>query len=102
MIKEYGGKETYKNAKQKAMHEKKETKKTEAKEKGVMKASQAALEKKNIKDAMANKNLRPPFQQKGKVAVVVVKTKPVVGKKPVVKAAAIVKATPMAMKKKKC
>lgn len=101
MIKEYGGKETYKNAKQKAMHEKKETKKTEAKEKGVMKASQTALEKKNIKDAMANKNVRPPFQQKGKVAAVVVKTKPAVGKKPVVKAA-IVKATPMAMKKKKC
>lgn len=66
MIKEYGGKETYKNAKQKAAHEKKETKKTEAKEKKPMRASQTALEKKNIKDAMANKNMRPPFAQKKK------------------------------------
>lgn len=31
-----------------------------------MKASQTALEKKNIKDAMANKNMRPPFAQKKK------------------------------------
>ena len=33
VIKEYGGKETYKNAKAKALHEKKESKKTEMKEK---------------------------------------------------------------------
>ena len=102
MIKEYGGKETYKNAKQKAMHEKKETKKTEAKEKGTMKASQTALEKKNIKDAMANKNMRPPLKQKAGLAAVVVKTKPTATKKPMVKATGLVKATPMAMKKKKC
>jgi hypothetical protein len=102
MIKEYGGKETYKNAKQKAMHEKKETKKTEAKERGSMKASQTKLEKKNIKDAMENKNMRPPFQQKGKVTAVVVKTKSAPSKKPVVKAGAVIKTSPMAMKKKKC
>ena len=102
MIKEYGGKETYKNAKQKAMHEKKETKKTEAKEKATMKASQNKLEKKNIKDAMANKNMRPPFQQKGKVAAVVVKTKTAPSKKPVTKSVTVIKATPIAMKKKKC
>jgi hypothetical protein len=34
--------------------------------KGPMKPSQAALEKKNTKDAMANKNMRPPFAQKKK------------------------------------
>lgn len=33
-------------------------------EKKPMKASQNALEKKNIKDAMQNKNMRPPFEQK--------------------------------------
>lgn len=67
-----------------------------------IKASQTALEKKNTKDAMANKNMRPPFQQKGKVAAVVVKTKPAPSKKPVTKSVTVVKATPIAMKKKKC
>lgn len=67
-----------------------------------MKASQTALEKKNTKDAMENKNMRPPFQQKGKVAAVVVKTKPAPSKKPVTKSVTVVKATPIAMKKKKC
>ncbi len=38
MIKEYGGKETYKNAKAKAMHEKKESKRTEMKEKTMVKS----------------------------------------------------------------
>lgn len=37
MISEYGGKEKYANAKVKAMHEKKESKKAEAKEKKVAK-----------------------------------------------------------------
>ena len=86
MIKEYGGKETYKNAKQKAMHEKKETKKTEVKEKG----------------KMDNKNMRSPMKQTGKVAGVVVKTKSAPSKKPVTKSVTVVKATPIAMKKKKC
>ena len=31
-----------------------------------VKPSQTALEKKNIKDAMENKNMRPPFKQKKK------------------------------------
>ena len=34
--------------------------------KAPMKPSQTALEKKNTKDAMANKNMRPPFAQKKK------------------------------------
>ena len=67
-----------------------------------MKASQTVLEKKNTKDAMENKNMRPPFQQKGKVTAVVVKTKSAPSKKPVVKAGAVIKTSPMAMKKKKC
>lgn len=37
-IKEYGGKEVYKNAKAKAMHEKKESRKTEMKEKAMAKS----------------------------------------------------------------
>jgi hypothetical protein len=42
-----------------AKQEKKPTIKKEVK-----KAAQTALEKKNIKDAMANKNMRPPLAQK--------------------------------------
>lgn len=37
-IKEYGGKEVYKNAKAKAAHEKKESRKTEIKEKAMAKS----------------------------------------------------------------
>ena len=45
--------------------------------------------------------MRPPFQQKGKVAAVVVKTNLHLTKKPVTKSVTVVKATPIAMKKKK-
>jgi hypothetical protein len=46
-----------------AKQEKKPAIKKEVK-KEVKKAAQTALEKKNIKDAMANKNMRPPLAQK--------------------------------------
>lgn len=36
--------------------------------KAPMKPSQTNLEKKNTKDAMENKNMRPPFQQKRSVS----------------------------------